>query len=173
MAKLRFGIVGVSRGSVFISALRASGAEVVAYCESNPKKRENLLKYHPDLKEIPIFDDYDEFIDYDMDAVILRALVYGQYSSGNFSDFVRLDPDAQKSIRTMLYAYEQYRYAYAVCLKARAIPRRPPLRSSIDPWYGGRFRDMQNTDAYWRAIAEVRQEYKAIREAQRDDKIEV
>lgn len=71
MAKLRFGIVGVSRGSVFISALRASGAEVVAYCESNPKKRENLLKYHPDLKEIPIFDDYDEFIEYDMDAVIL------------------------------------------------------------------------------------------------------
>lgn len=106
-------------------------------------------------------------------AVILRALVYGQYSSGNFSDFVRLDPDAQRSIRAMLYAYEQYRYAYAVCLKARAIPKHPPLRSYIDPWYGGLFRNMQNTDAYWRAVEEVRREYKGIREAQRDDKVEV
>lgn len=106
-------------------------------------------------------------------AVILRALVYGQYSSGNFSDFVRLDPDAQRSGRAMLYAYEQYRYAYAVCLKARAIPKHPPLRSSIDPWYDGRFRDKQNTAAYWRAIAEARREYEDVREAQRDDKVEV
>lgn len=106
-------------------------------------------------------------------AVILRMLVYGQYSDGNFSGFVCLDPDARRSRRAMLYAYEQYRYAYAVCLKARAIPMHPPLRSSIDPWYDGRFRDKQNADAYWRAIAEVRREHESLREAQQHDKVEV
>lgn len=98
-------------------------------------------------------------------AVILRALVYGQYSDGDFSDFVFLDPDARRSRRAMLCAYEKYRYEYAVCLKARAIPEHPPLRSSMEPWYDGHFRDKRNTDAYWRAVAEVRREYEHIREA--------
>ena len=38
MAKLRFGIVGGGRGSCFIKALKASGAEVVAFCEKRESK---------------------------------------------------------------------------------------------------------------------------------------
>ncbi len=72
MAKLRFGIIGVSRGSCFISALEAAGAELVAYCEMNEKKLENLKKYHPELEgKVTFYTDYDEFLTHDMDAVIL------------------------------------------------------------------------------------------------------
>ncbi len=67
---LKFGIVGTGRGSCFIDSLRACGAEVVAYCENNPKKAQNLLQYHPDMKDI-LYDDYDEFLKVDMDGVVL------------------------------------------------------------------------------------------------------
>ena len=67
---LRFGIVGAGRGSCFINSLRASGAEVVAYCESSEEKIKNLLQYHPDMEGL-IYRDYDEFLKADMDGVVL------------------------------------------------------------------------------------------------------
>lgn len=67
---LKFGIVGTGRGSCFIASLRASGAEVVAYCENNPDKIKNLLHYHPDMEDI-LYTDYDEFLKADMDGVVL------------------------------------------------------------------------------------------------------
>ncbi len=71
MAKLRFGIVGGGRGSCFIKALKASGAEVVAFCEKRESKVNDVKYYNPDMNEVPFFSDYDEFLKYDMDAVIL------------------------------------------------------------------------------------------------------
>lgn len=71
MAKLKFGIVGGGRGESFIKALYASGAEIVAYCEKDPSRVHDVQYRNPELKEIPFFSDYDEFLKYDMDAVIL------------------------------------------------------------------------------------------------------
>lgn len=106
-------------------------------------------------------------------AVILRALVLGSYIRGYFSDFVCLDPDALRSFRAMDNAYEQYRYAYAVCLKAHAIPERPLLRSPMDPWYNGRFYPKSNTAVFRQAVAEIRREHESLREAQQHDKVEI
>lgn len=48
MAKLRFGIVGVGRGSCFLDSLKASGAEVVAYCDKDAAGIERVRQYHED-----------------------------------------------------------------------------------------------------------------------------
>lgn len=72
MAKLRFGIVGVSRGSCFLNSLKASGAEVVAYCDKDAAGIERVRSYHEeDMKHITVYYDYDEFLKHDMDAVVL------------------------------------------------------------------------------------------------------
>ena len=67
---LRFGIMGAGRGSNFISSLKASGAEVVAICDSNEKKLARVLSENPAL-EGKTFTNYDEFLKTDMDGVIL------------------------------------------------------------------------------------------------------
>ena len=71
MAKLRFGIIGGGRGASFVSSIRASGAEVVAYCEKNEKPVARLKKELPDMDKVMFYSDYDEFLKHDMDAVIL------------------------------------------------------------------------------------------------------
>lgn len=73
-------------------------------------------------------------------AVILRALVHGESSYEDFSLYVRLDPDSNRSRRSQELLYRDYRMAYAACSKARAIPHRPPLPPPIaDPWYGPQY----------------------------------
>lgn len=67
---LKFGIVGAGRGACFIGSLRACGAEVVAYCDSNQDKLNCIASSNPEL-EGHVYTDYDEFLKVDMDGVVL------------------------------------------------------------------------------------------------------
>lgn len=68
--KFRIGIMGVCRGSAFMKMFHESldETEVVAVCENNSNAIEQFQKDYPD---IPVFTDYDEFLDAGLDAVAL------------------------------------------------------------------------------------------------------
>lgn len=100
-------------------------------------------------------------------AVILRALVYGSSSAGDFSQYVLLDPDSMRSRRTQLFAYGEYWKAYAACAKARAIPRQPPLPPPIaDPWYGPQYYSRARAERFRREAQKIMCEEKGTREVQ-------
>ncbi len=72
MAKLRFGIVGLHRGACFIDHVRNAGAELVACCDGIPGFAEKVVKSRPEIADTcAYYEDYDEFLKHDMDAVIL------------------------------------------------------------------------------------------------------
>ena len=58
-------------------------------------------------------------------AVILRALV--QPDGEGALSFIAYDPDADMSLSVQHSIYNDYRRAHAICVKAHAIPNRPPL----------------------------------------------
>lgn len=58
-------------------------------------------------------------------AVILRALV--QPDGEGALSFIAYDPDADMSKGVQRSIYDDYRRAHAICVRARAIPNRPPL----------------------------------------------
>ena len=68
MDKIRIGIFGLRRGSNFIDEIRFNGGEVVAVCE---KDSEQVLEVKDKIEGAEIFSDFDEFINYPMDAVLL------------------------------------------------------------------------------------------------------
>ena len=71
MEKVRIGVMGGYRGSSMINyCKRASNAEVVAICDKSPEaldaQRENAQGMN-----ITFYDNFDAFIEHDMDAVVL------------------------------------------------------------------------------------------------------
>ena len=69
MKKLKIGIMGSGIRGVYIAKdFMLLNCEIVAACETNPKKIE-FAKEH--LGDIPFYSDFDEFLDAGMDAVIL------------------------------------------------------------------------------------------------------
>ena len=69
MKPIRVGVFGAQRGVAFMETTLANNGEVVAICDKNPKTYDgclSLLPYTPAL-----YTDFDEFIQHDMDAVIL------------------------------------------------------------------------------------------------------
>lgn len=60
-------------------------------------------------------------------AVILRVLVQPPSNSKDTPSFMTLDPGAGISLNAQHCIYDSYRHAHAICVKARAIPNRPPL----------------------------------------------
>lgn len=60
-------------------------------------------------------------------AVILRVLVQPPPSGKNAPSFIAHDPDADMSLAVQHCIYDDYRSAHAICVKAHAIPNRPPL----------------------------------------------
>ncbi len=71
MKKIRVGVLGGYRGTSMINyCKRADNAEVVAICDNNPM----VLTKQKELCEgldITFYDNFDEFINHDMDAVVL------------------------------------------------------------------------------------------------------
>lgn len=67
---LKIGVFGVFRGADYCRELqKIPNAKVVAICDRNQSMIDNCMKYlDPDTK---VFNDYDEMLDYDIDAVIL------------------------------------------------------------------------------------------------------
>lgn len=69
MKKIRVGIFGAGRGIDIAENLRLLDCEIVALCENIPQRAEEGLKR---LKtDIPVYDDFDKFLNEDLDAVVL------------------------------------------------------------------------------------------------------
>lgn len=71
MKKVRIGVLGAYRGSSMINyCKRADNAEVVAICDKNPEAIE-AQKEHAEGLDITFYDNFEDFIKHDMDAVVL------------------------------------------------------------------------------------------------------
>ncbi len=71
MKTIKFGIFGLGRGSAFLNDVLANGGELVAVCERDRAKLDNLKKY-PAFADTALYADFDEFIRHEgMDAVFL------------------------------------------------------------------------------------------------------
>ena len=78
MSKIRIGIFGVGfrgktvgRGGSLIASVEASGAEVVAICDSNPAHLQFCKEDKFPDREVGLYTSFDQFITHDMDAVML------------------------------------------------------------------------------------------------------
>ncbi len=71
MKKVRIGVMGAFRGTSMINyCLKADNAEVVAICDKWVEGIEKQKQQHPDAN-ITYYTSFDEFINHDMDAVVL------------------------------------------------------------------------------------------------------
>lgn len=71
MEKVKIGVLGAYRGSSMINyCKRADNAEVVAICDRSPKAIEAQKKEAEGLN-ITFYDNFEDFIKHDMDAVVL------------------------------------------------------------------------------------------------------
>ena len=69
MEKIKIGVFGVGRGSDIAKNFMLLDAEIVAVCDFNKERMDNALKNFPN--DVAVYDNFDEFIEHDMDAVIL------------------------------------------------------------------------------------------------------
>lgn len=69
--KIRFGIFGLGRGAHLSACIGNAGAEVVAVCDYHPTTLKNCIANYEACKNAVAFDNFDEFIKCDMDAVLL------------------------------------------------------------------------------------------------------
>ena len=67
MKKIRVGVIGVGRGKTFMNEASRAGMELVAICDTWKERLEEVGKQH----NIPVYTDYDRFLEHDMDAVVL------------------------------------------------------------------------------------------------------
>ena len=69
MKKLKIGIFGVGRGMDIAKNFMLLGCDIVAICDSHEKR----LKAAADTLDssVAVYDDFDKFIEHDMDAVVL------------------------------------------------------------------------------------------------------
>jgi len=71
MSKIRIGVMGAYRGSSMINYCAiADNAEVVAICDKWQEALDIQREHHKDLP-ITFYDNFDDFIKHDMDAVVL------------------------------------------------------------------------------------------------------
>lgn len=71
MEKVKIGVLGAYRGSSMINyCKRADNAEVVAICDKTPEAIEAQKKEAEGLN-ITFYDNFEDFIKHDMDAVVL------------------------------------------------------------------------------------------------------
>lgn len=69
MKKIRLGIMGAGRGIDIAENFMNLGCEIVALCENIEKRAKAGLERLG--LDIPVFDNFDEFLEQDMDAVVL------------------------------------------------------------------------------------------------------
>ncbi len=72
MKKVRIGVLGAYRGESMISYCRiADNAELVAICDIRQDFLDDQKAKNKEFPDIQYFTDFDEFLKYDMDAVVL------------------------------------------------------------------------------------------------------
>lgn len=69
MKKIRIGIFGSGRGVDIAHNFKLLGCEIAAVCESDTKRANKAFEELG--KDIPVFKDFDEFLEQDLDAVVL------------------------------------------------------------------------------------------------------
>ena len=75
--KIRFGVFGSWRGGTLIGNIYRAGAEVVAICDQSSERIATYKEMFPECKEAAEYDDFDQFIQHDMDAVLLANYFNG------------------------------------------------------------------------------------------------
>lgn len=70
MRKLKVGVFGVGRGLDIAQNFKLLNCEIVAMCDERKNRMDKAIKKMND-STIAIYDNFDEFINHDMDAVIL------------------------------------------------------------------------------------------------------
>lgn len=71
MKKLKIGVVGAYRGTSMINYCKvADNAEIVAICDNNPEVLNTQKELCSDY-DITYYDNFNDFINHDMDAVVL------------------------------------------------------------------------------------------------------
>lgn len=130
MKKIKIGVLGAYRGTSMINyCKRANNAEVVAICDKAPEAIETQKKYASGL-DIVYYDNFEDFIKHDMDAVVLanyahehapfaiRAMKEGKHV---FSEVVPVQTmkEAVELVEAveetgMIYAYGE-NYCYMPC----------------------------------------------------------
>ena len=69
MEKVKIGIFGAGRGIDIAQNLMLLDCEITALCDFNEKRRNEGLKKLG--KDVAAYDDFDKFIEHDMDAVVI------------------------------------------------------------------------------------------------------
>ena len=71
MSKIKVGVLGGFRGGSMIKYCEiAENAEIVAICDKIPEVL-NAQKKWTEGNNVALYESFDEFIEYDMDAVVL------------------------------------------------------------------------------------------------------
>lgn len=73
MKTIKLGIFGLGRGGAFFKSVEFAGGTVVAICDKSEERIKKALSEMPEdmAKNVVVYDDFDKFIDHDMDAVLL------------------------------------------------------------------------------------------------------
>ena len=72
MKKIKVGVLGSFRGfSLGLYFRLVDDAEMVALCDNNLDMLKHMKKVNSDLDNVAFYDNYDDFLKHDMDAVIL------------------------------------------------------------------------------------------------------
>lgn len=69
MKKIKIGVFGAGRGTDVMENFMMLDAEIVALCDFNQERIDNVIKRYPE--GVKVYNNFDEFIEHDMDAVIL------------------------------------------------------------------------------------------------------
>ena len=69
MSKIRIGVFGAGRGMDIARNFMLLGCEIVAICDNHVERREKAAKTLD--SSVAVYDDFDKFIEHDMDAVVL------------------------------------------------------------------------------------------------------
>ncbi len=70
MDRIKIGIFGVGRGMDIAKNFMLLNCDIVALCDNRKDRMERALKQMND-KDVAVYDNFDDFIEHDMDAVVL------------------------------------------------------------------------------------------------------
>ena len=74
MEKIKIGIFGVGRGTDIAENFMMLNAQIVAICDFIPDRIDMVKSRYPD--DVAVYNNFDEFIEHDMDAVVLANYVH-------------------------------------------------------------------------------------------------
>jgi len=131
---IRVGVVGIRRGSSFISgATETVGMKLTALCDTREEKLQEIGQRY----DVTVYTDYDRFLEHDMDAVVLanyfhehaplalKALAAGKHvmsetaACKTMAEGVALCRAVKQSGKTYMFA-ENYPYS-AACQELRRL----------------------------------------------------